>query len=347
MTRGLAYADRAEWLELRRNGIGGSDAAAILGVSPWTTAVDVWEEKVTAKPETEPSVRMMWGRRLEDVVADALVEERGLRLRRVNRILVHDEYPFVLGSVDRMTRDSVVEIKVARSASEWATEEEAPDLPPIERVPRHYYVQGQHYAAVTRKPTVLFGVLVGGNDLRLIETPADPDFIDDLMTAEVAFWRDYVETGVRPPLEGRDSKRLAKLYPTGSGEKIATPEVDALVRRLLDVRDREDAAKKERADLEVAIEAYLGEDASDLVSSVTKVTWRPGERTKVEWEEIAGGLRSAIDRMRRSDDRTIVGELDRVLSEGFGTTDLDEVERLFTTKTPTRTLRVDRKGATR
>ena len=39
-----------EWYELRKSGIGGSDAAAILGLSPWKTNVDLWEEKVGIKP---------------------------------------------------------------------------------------------------------------------------------------------------------------------------------------------------------------------------------------------------------------------------------------------------------
>lgn len=338
---GIAYADRAEWLEKRRDGIGGSDAAAIIGVSPWRTPVDVWEDKVGISEDRPATEAMEWGNRLEDVVSDAVGERLGLRLRRSKRILVHPEYPFVFGNVDRLAGDAVIEIKTARYGDGFATEEEAPGLDPVDRVPRHYYVQGQHYAAVTGKRRIIFGVLVGGSDLRVLETPADPAFITDLLEEEVEFWTRYVVPGVRPPLTGADADRLAALFPRGAGDKVATPEIDEVVRELLAVRDQEDAASRRRADLEVRLKEYLGE-ASDLVSGVTKVTWRTSEVSRVAHAEIAGGLRSAIEELRRSPYAETVADVERVLSARFGTTDLDDVQRLFTSTRPERRFLVDR-----
>lgn len=360
---GIAYADRAEWLEARRQGIGGSDAAAILGVSRFSTAYDVWEEKVVAKPERVPTPRMMWGRRLEDVVAEALVEERGLRLRRSNRILVHPELPFVIGSVDRLTRDAVVEIKVSRSGDAWATEKEAPDLDPVDRVPRDYYVQGQHYAAVTGKPRVLFGVLVGGNDLRLLETPRDDAFVDDLLEEESAFWHNHVETGIAPPLVAADAGRLARMFPYGSGEKVATPEIDQVVAELLEVRDHEDQWSKRRAALEVRVKEYLAE-ASDLVAPSGRVTWRNSERTTVGWEPYAKALERIVREVApwvrpdwmtgkvgvavpQTDDpplsREVLPFLPATPAEyGPG---LDGLRDIYTTTSSVRTFRLDRKAA--
>lgn len=344
MTASIPYTDRASWFEARRQGIGGSDAAAILGVSRWRTPVDVWEDKVLDTPDRPPSVRMDWGRRLEDVVADAVAERLGLPVRRSKRILVHRDHPFIIGSVDRLMRDAVLEVKTARSGESFATEEEAADLPPEKRVPADYYVQGQHYAAVTRKPRVVFGVLVGGSDLRILETPADPEFIGDLVAEEVRFWNEYVVPRKMPPLSGGDAARLPRLFPRGSGEKVATPEIDAIVRELLTVRDQEDAAKARRADLEVKIEEYLGE-ASDLVSSVARFTWRE-RKGSIAWSEVAGSLRSAIVEFLGAADADPGSRplMESILRDGFGTTDLDAVEELYRGK-PTRTPRLDRKGA--
>jgi len=339
----IAYQDRAEWLALRRQGIGGSDAAAIVGVSPWATAVDVWEDKLGLAEERPPSRYMEWGNRLEEVVADAVAERTGLRLRRVNRILVHPRRPYVLGSVDRLAPGKVVEIKTARSDDGWIAEEDVPHTAPELRVPPHYYTQGQHYLGITGRDEILFGVLVGGSDLRVIPVPADPGFIEDLFDVEADFWTRYVLTGERPPLSWADAHRLPKMYPRGEGERVATPEVDQLVRELLSVRDQEDAITRHRAELEVGIKEYLGE-ASDLVSSVAKVTWRNSERTAVDWSEVAGGLRSALERFLRDAYADQRAALEAVLSEGFGTTDLAQVEELFTTRTSVRTFRLTRKG---
>ena len=341
---GIAYVDRDDWLAKRRDGIGGSDAAAILGVSPWRTPNDVWEDKLGIAEERPATAAMEWGNRLEDVVADAISDRLGVRLRRSRKILVHPELPFVFANVDRLFRDAIVEIKTARSGDDFATEEEAPNLPPIDRVPKHYYVQGQHYAAVTGKPRILFGVLVGGSDLRLLEVPADPEFIRDLLEEEATFWNRYVVPGVRPPLAAGDVDRVARLFPHGSGEKVSTPEVDELIRRLLAVRDREDAIAKERAELEVRIKDYLGE-ASDLVSGVAKATWRE-RKGSIGWSQVAGSLRSALERLREGGSAATVHDLDEVLSEGFGTTDLDEVEELYRGE-PSRSFLLDRKGANR
>lgn len=343
---GIAYTTREEWLELRRGGIGGSDAAAIIGVSRWASPNDVWEDKLGIAPVRPVSAPMEWGNRLEAVVADAVADRTGLRLRKSHRILVHPTAPFpMFASVDRLAGDAVVEIKTARSDDGWVTEEEAPDVEPEHRVPAQYYVQGQHYAAVTGKPRVIFGVLIGGSELRVIETPADPAFAADLMAEEHAFWSGYVETAIRPPLTGLDQGLVARLYPHGSGEKVATPEIDAIVEELVRLRDQQDDLTRARDAMEVRIKSYLG-DASDLVSSAARVTWRESERKRVAWEEIAGGLRSAIGRLIDPEDP--LGRYTRnaalaVLSDGFGTTDPDEITALFTSTSTLRTFRIDRK----
>jgi putative phage-type endonuclease len=72
---------RDEWLAARRTGIGGSDIAAILGLSPWRTPLDVYRDKVDGaeQPETEA---MRWGRLLEDVIAREYAVRAGVRIQR-------------------------------------------------------------------------------------------------------------------------------------------------------------------------------------------------------------------------------------------------------------------------
>ena len=86
---------KAEWLRLRRNGIGGSDAAAIMGLSPWRTAMDVWLEKTGEfTRDDEENEQMYWGTVLEAVVAEEFTRRTGLKTRRRNAILQSRKYPF-------------------------------------------------------------------------------------------------------------------------------------------------------------------------------------------------------------------------------------------------------------
>jgi putative phage-type endonuclease len=339
---GIAYSNREEWLALRRRGMGGSDAAAIIGVSPWSTAVDVWEDKLGISEDRPPTVAMEWGNRLEDVIADAVADRTGLRLRRVHRILVHPTRPLILGSLDREAPGRVVEIKTARSGDGWVNEDEIDVTPPERRVPPQYYVQGQHYLGVTGKPEILFGVLIGGRDLRVIPVPADPGFIEDLFTEEESFWTTYVETGIRPPLSGADAEKLTRIYPHGSGERVATPEIDQLVEELLRVRAEEDRIADHRAELEVGIKDYLG-DASDLVSGVARVTWRESERTTVAWKDVAAVYRAALEEVAAAEKREL--DLGGLVYSGARTYDPAAIESLYTTSSSSRTFRLDRKGA--
>ena len=70
-----------EWLALRRTGIGGSDAGAIMGVSPYKGAYSVWADKIGKLPPIEDNEAMRQGRDLEDYVARRFAEKTGLRVR--------------------------------------------------------------------------------------------------------------------------------------------------------------------------------------------------------------------------------------------------------------------------
>lgn len=89
------------WLEARKSGIGGSDVAAVLGMSPWRSPMDVWLEKTGRSEPVEENDAMYWGKKLEALVADRYCEETGNEVRRVKSILRSREYPMLLGNIDR------------------------------------------------------------------------------------------------------------------------------------------------------------------------------------------------------------------------------------------------------
>ncbi len=211
---------REQWLELRRQGIGGSDAAAILGLNPWKTAMDVWMEKTGEFPadDAQDNEKMYWGNMLEDIVAREFMTRTGLKVRRRNAILAHKQYPFMIANVDRLVvgQSAGLECKTAGyySTNDWAM-----------GVPEYYIPQVQHYMAVTGYIAWYVAVLIGGQEFKYYRITRDDNFIRDTIEAEAEFW-EMVEKRTPPPLDGtKASTELVKrLYPEAeNGNEIELP----------------------------------------------------------------------------------------------------------------------------
>lgn len=331
--------DRQAWLEARRKGIGGTDAAAILGLSRYRTAIDVWEDKLGLAPERPATAAMEWGLRLEDAIARAYVVETGRPIRKVpmRRARHVSTFP-MLGSIDRLG-ERVVEIKTARSDELLGD----PEGPPEGRVPPDWYVQGQHYAEIVDRDLVDYAVLVGGSDFRIVTVPRDRAFGADLVAELGAWWSRYIVGKEQPEVSADDLDFLARKYPRDLvDELVATAELATAVDLWLDADQAKKDAEKERDGYRALIEDRMG-TAGRLLTGSASVSWRAHERTEVAWREIAGGLRSAIERFLANPSRARKEDLREILSEGFGTTSLDDVEALFTTTKTVRPFLVTRK----
>ena len=113
-TKGMPHK---EWLEHRRRSIGGSDAAAIIGLNPWASPYSVWADKLGLIPPKEDNEAMRLGRDLEEYVAKRFCEETGKRVRRENSIIINPDYPFAHANVDRILigEDAGLECKTSSS----------------------------------------------------------------------------------------------------------------------------------------------------------------------------------------------------------------------------------------
>ena len=211
---------RDKWLELRRQGIGGSDAAAIMGLNPWKTPMDIWLEKTgefldDEEPENE---KMYWGNMLEDIVAREFMTRTGLKVRRRNAVLAHKQYPFMIANVDRLVvgKNAGLECKTAGyySTDDWAM-----------GVPEYYIPQVQHYMAVTGYIAWYVAVLIGGQQFKYYKIARDDSFIRELIQVETAFWK-LVEERTPPPIDGTraSTELIKKLYPEAQkGKEIELP----------------------------------------------------------------------------------------------------------------------------
>ena len=188
--------NREEWKALRKKYIGGSDAAAIVGMNSFSSPFSVWAEKTGQVPEFEGNLRTEVGSYLEEFVAQKFEDETGKSVRRCNLSLVNDTYPWAIANVDRMIvgEDAGLEIKTTSALNLKAFKGgEYPD---------NYYAQCVHYLAVTGKAKWYLAVLIGNSDFKIFEIQRDEAEIKALMDAEKDFWYGYVCTRKAPPVDG-------------------------------------------------------------------------------------------------------------------------------------------------
>ena len=214
-----AEGGREKWLELRKNGIGGSDAGVIVGVNPWKNRFQLWMEKTGQAGEqelTEEQIeRMDWGTRMEPVIADWFEAKTGKKLRRCGMIR-NNEYPFMFADVDRLVvgENAIVEIKTtsAFNKDEWADD----------KLPDSYYCQIQHYMAVGGYDKCYVVCLLGGQKAVIREVARNDEDIAVLIEEEGKFWNDFVVTKTIPEVDASNNckKLIEKLYPGGEKEVL-------------------------------------------------------------------------------------------------------------------------------
>jgi putative phage-type endonuclease len=262
-----------EWLLQRRQGIGGSDAAAIAGLSKWKSPVAVYLEKIGQAPTEEVSSEAAYfGSLLEDVVAQEFSKRSGLKVRRRNAILKHPEYSFMLANVDRLIVGAKegLECKTASEylKNEWEGEE----------IPAPYLIQCQHYMAVTGFDAWWIAVLIGGNKFVYKRIERDEELIQYLIQIESDFWTNHVEKQIPPAFDGSDasSELLKALYPIGkyTVEEIELPhEALDLTQRYEDLKAQEQDIAQQRKETENQLKAMLG-DYEKAYAGERLITWK-------------------------------------------------------------------------
>ena len=226
---------RENWLEERRKGIGGSDAAAALGQSRHKTAFQLFQEKlglIDGDMMFGPDAieRMRFGQALEGVIANMYARRYGVRLRRHNRIAQHREHPWMLSSYDRTVdgRREGLECKNVDSLSyrfgEWGDEHS-------DAIPQEYLLQCHHYLATSGYEVWHLAACVGGNSLKVYHVERDPEMIDMIIDGEHEFWQ-HVERHEAPSLDYTHRSTiplLKRMFPGTDGTTVQLPpEAEAL-----------------------------------------------------------------------------------------------------------------------
>jgi putative phage-type endonuclease len=216
-----------EQLEARRKGIGGSDAATVLGLNPYKDRYELYLEKRGEAPAEDPNFlreSRYWGSVLEEPVCNRYAEETGYKTQKVNNLIVSSTHPFMIANIDRriVGEDQRIgfEAKTSARAEGWG-ESGSSEIPP------YIMLQCQHYLATTKWDLWDLAVLIGNRDWRWYRIAPIQEMIDQLIEAEEEFW-DRVTHGVppEPVWESAATTRLIKnFYPGTNGSVVQLPSV--------------------------------------------------------------------------------------------------------------------------
>lgn len=292
---------RDDWLEVRKTGIGSSDAAAAVGLNPYQSPLELWLVKTGRDahlPKVDPnddSSPMFWGTLLESFVAAAYTKRTGNRVRKVNAVLQHAQHPWMLANLDREVMGvpdvQILECKTTGMNGQrlWR-----------DGVPEYIQLQVQHQLAVTGKQAADVAVLVCGNDFRTFRIQRDNQMIASLIELERRFWH-YVETDTPPPADGSDSAAMAlqALYPQDDTSVIQLEddaEMNAAFSDLLAVRQSLAEAEAFESRLKQRIQERMGH-ASKAVFNEGEVTWKKSRDSVVL--DVATLLRDQPDLLNR------------------------------------------------
>ena len=274
----VSTISREEWLAWRRTGIGGSDAAAVIGLNPFRSRIEVYADKMGMTPEKEDTESMRLGRDLEDYVAQRFCEATGKKVRRNNFMWCRDEYRCMIADVDReiIGENAGLECKTTQA---WSGK-----VIMKGEIPLTYYVQCMHYMAVMGYDRVYLAVLIFGKGFFHFTIERDEDEIAALVAAEASFWRDHVEAGISPDPDGSQSAEQAVDAIWGNRaqeDELLMFDFSDDMRELCDLAAAEKEIKRQKDAIKQRLQAALGEH---MVGSSDRyvITWRPQERSSID-----------------------------------------------------------------
>lgn len=273
---------RDEWLAMRKNSIGGSEIAAVLGMNRWKTPFAVWAEKTgRIDNAVQQSESMYWGTVMESILRQEFSKRTGYAVKEAHYIFASIDNPFMTANIDGYVdlgngEYAVLEIKTAGNYAE----QDWQDGCPIE-----YFCQVQHYLYITGMKKAFIAVLIGGNNFKYLEIARDEDTIQTIICCAKQFW-DMVKNDTPPAVTDKDNSLLATLYPQSKAVTIKIPdEYKAVLRQYNDAKQAIDQAKKAKEEAEAKLKAFM-KDSDTAVIDGYKVSWKSSERNSLSAEKV-------------------------------------------------------------
>lgn len=277
--------ERADWLAWRQEGIGGSDVAAIVGLSPWKSPYALWATKVGLVDEDDESEQMEFGRDAEPMMASWFRRTHpGLDLAGEQIWMEHPVHEWMRATPDGVVvdADSSRSIEDAVAVHEIKVTSDSPEKWEAE-IPDHYRAQATWLMAVSGFDLVYFSVLhtaFGRMKRRSYVLERDERDVAWLMDEAAAFWK-LVQTGIPPDVDGSESTShaLQRAFEPDRGESV---ELDRTIFEHLQVareflaQQEEDAARYTNM-----VKALMQSATEGTIDGKPVVTWRPSKAMNV------------------------------------------------------------------
>ena len=247
-----AGMEEDEWLSWRKKGVGGSDVAAALGLSPYKTARELFYDKIGVKlrvAEEDKSITFEIGHLLEDVVARIFSKKTGFTVYQDQTMYQHPLFPFMLADVDRFIHlpngdQGLLECKTAHYDTQFLWANDA--------VPRHYELQVKHYMSVMNINVAYIACLFSNSENDFVWRKIERDLDEEESTIQQLqyFWEHYVLNRIEPPLTEKPDMVLAALSRFyGPANQVLAPAI-LFGPEYASVLDSIMAMKQQKQDLE-------------------------------------------------------------------------------------------------
>jgi len=284
---------REQWLDWRMRGIGGSDAAAVCGVSKWRGPLTVYMEKKGLLERSEPGESAYWGTTLEDVVAQEFVKRTGLRVRRRNAMFRHPMFPWMIANVDREMVGANVGLECKTTSAYRSGEWDGDELPD------EYFIQIQHYMAVMGWGACWTAVLIGGQRFLCKKVERNNTLIAQIVEKEREFWEEHILKDVPPTIGMADD--AAEIWPEDTDAEMVQPDEmsEQLAVELEVVRQQKKEVEERENLLVLKLQEIIGE--SQGIEGIA--TWRKSkDAVSVDLERVVSEMAALVpdgDRVQR------------------------------------------------
>lgn len=278
--------------EERQLYIGGSDIAAIMGLSRWKTPLKLWAEK-TGKidpPDLSDNEAVEMGSSLEEFVAQKFAERTGKTVRRAPKKYTHKEYQFLAANIDRLITgtDELLECKTCSEykAGEWQGED----------IPQEYILQVMWYLGITGRKNGYIAVLIGGNKFRYKLIEFDTELFETMVQSAIEFW-EHVKNDTPPPVMPQDDETLKEMFSTHTEEMIemfddgterttaALMDFETTIATLQELKTHISELDKEKKEIETNIKNLI-QGSLGINTPKYKITWKEQSKTDIDTQKL-------------------------------------------------------------
>lgn len=270
--------DRSEFLTARQSGIGGSDIAAVLGLSRYKTPLDIYLAKTAPEAQQENAEHLYWGHALEAPIINRFREETGFAVQPQPPTARHPQHEWAIANADALITgadgkpEGILEIKTSSAfkSREWGADD-------TDEIPLEYIAQVQWYMGIFDVDYGYLAVLIGGNRYKHYRLNLDRELFAAMLEKARAFWHGHILAGIPP--EPQNSDDVQRLFPQDDGAAAeADTETLAAYNELKHLKAQAAELKSEIEAREELLKTKIGSRAVMQLEGSPLFTWKAQNR---------------------------------------------------------------------